>query len=203
MATGTQRSEPLQLERFRRLAQLLPDSTVLHVERDSVMNQIASEKAAACGLKNWQLLNIDLAVPQQLPVLAGVVFVNSLYACKSPDVVVRQVLGRVRDGGSVFVSDLGRPLNFMRWAVYLLGNSVWRQGVLPTLSTCFRTRNAQRQNRVIRKCQDDGTFWLHSLEELSAVFEREGLDIAAARSDHYLGDNDTIVGTMSRGRPVC
>ena len=181
------------------IAAALPEIMVLHVELNEGMIAFAQAKAAAAGLRNWQVLRLDLTQPDwPIPELAGAVTVHALYALPQPKKVIDQICARLRPGGRVYAADFGRTMDVRAWSVFLLRAALKRHGLVKTISLFARSGIVRRENRRITACQKSGQFWLHEMPEFRAAFEACGMEITFASDKYYRGCDDVILARASR-----
>lgn len=178
-----------------RIAQMLPNVTVLHLDSSAAMNATAQRKAKAAKVNNWQLLNGDIdALYKDLPPVDAVVCIHALYPLPDPLKTIGRMCSVMQPGGYVFAADVGRPLHIFEWAIYLVRCSLLSRGVIKTLRLILNTRTAKRVNRQISRLQRDGFYWSHGLAEFSEAFRREGIRIIYSSDNWYRGYDDVITG---------
>ena len=159
-----------------------PTAHVLHVDSDPVMNRTARRKYKAAGTSNVSFLAANvLNAGVGAATIDLIVCVNALYVFPS----VRSVLAKCHDwmkpGAYFFLIDLGRPMDVRDWSEYLISSNVKSRGLTATVGAFIRGRKAIGQNRLIRRQQDRGAYWLHTHEQLLAELEAAGF--AVVRSE--------------------
>lgn len=177
------------------LASVLPSISVLHVDVNNNMIEIAQRKAIRSGLKNWHVVYLDLdSETWELPVLTGAVSIHTIYTVQTPQRFISQLCSLTRPGGYIYACDLGRKIDVFDWAKYLMRASLKSNGVLETYRLLTRSKIIRRQNKEIARCQKSGKFWLHNLSEFRALFEEEDIQILFASNEFYRRYDDLIIG---------
>jgi len=177
------------------LARALPDVTVLHLERDSTMFEIATRKARQAAVDNWRAVRLDLDDENwDLPPLAAAVTVHCLCSTKQPSQLIQRLCGQLRPGGHLYACDIGRVTNVTGWACYMLGASLRTRGVLATLTLLVRSRIILKQNRLADAARRNGTYWTHSLTEFKSCFKQAGINVSFASNEFYRGCDDLVIG---------
>jgi len=175
------------------IAAALPRSSILHIEPNEGMNQVARAKRQREGLIN---LDIRQHVAGELlfPAgsLNGVVLVHSLYAIPRPLDLVARIHEWVCDGGFVFACDIGRIMNVNDWFWYIGRHLLSRYGVRRTIQLLYGNREVARQNRHVARSQRRGEFWLHSPAEYRNAWEERGF-VIEHEEVMYRGYSDLII----------
>ncbi len=176
------------------LAKIFPHLTVLHVELNEQMIQVAENKAHIAGLKNWKVVRLDLTQDLwPIPKIAGATIIHALYSLSQPKDIITRICTLLKPGGHVYAANCGRPMKVADWGKALIWHSLRANGVLKTLSLLARTGSVRRENRHIAECQRSGQFWLHDLAEFRAAFEAQGMAIELSLDNLYRGYDDIIV----------
>jgi ubiquinone/menaquinone biosynthesis C-methylase UbiE len=160
------------------LARRFPDARVIHLDSDPVMNRTASRKYSLSGVENVGFASsnastVDLA-PSSLDLI---VCVNALYTFAEPSRVLDNFKLWLKPAGYLFVIDLGRPMDVADWSRYIVTSSVKTIGIGATLKAFFRGRKAIGQNRLIRREQELGRYWLHSPADFRVALINAGFEI--------------------------
>jgi ubiquinone/menaquinone biosynthesis C-methylase UbiE len=169
--------------------------TLVHLDADSEMLAIASEKYKRAGL-NVQLIHRD-ASRTVLPVASFdcVLSVNALYAMPDQVGVLKRAFHWLRPGGYLFLVDLGRIQNTNDWTTFLVRSNAGEMGVLRTLKILLNEGMViSKANRRIALAQRNGTYWQHTTSELQATLERIGYRVTISRPV-YRGYSDLAVAT--------
>ncbi len=177
------------------LARELPGVFVYHVERDKRMLSIATEKARNQHLRNWIPRQVDFSeYPWDIPPLAGVVTVHTIYAIPNPVDFIRRLCAQVRNGGHVYACDIGRPLDLKDWGRYLFRAILRKNGLFKTIGLLRSASLIRKHNKHVAQCQGNGTYWTHDLAEFARVFIQSGVMITESSDAFYRGYDDLVVG---------
>jgi ubiquinone/menaquinone biosynthesis C-methylase UbiE len=160
------------------LARRFPDAQIVHVDRDPVMNRSAARKYQAYGIANVSFVASNAFEVGFAPAtLDAIVCVNALYAFDDIDIVLREYHSWLKPDGQLFLIDLGREMRVGDWFRYIVGASMRAFGLRTTLSYLLRGRKAVPQNRLIRREQHSGRYWLHSPEQFQTALKDAGFEI--------------------------
>jgi ubiquinone/menaquinone biosynthesis C-methylase UbiE len=145
------------------------------------MNRTASRKYRELGADNVRFANSKVADVQLAPSsLDLIVCVNALYTFGDTAHVLERFHTWLKPRGRLFLIDLGRPMDVVDWSRYIVGTSVRRIGVSATVKAFVKGRKAIGQNRLIRREQDAGRYWLHSQDEFGAALVNAGFEVATS-----------------------
>ncbi len=162
------------------LARRFPSTRVIHLDSDPVMNRTASRKYRNLAAENveFRVSNVLGAgfAPQSLDLI---VCVNALYTFTGTLSVLEQFRSWLKPSGVLFLLDLGRPMNVADWSKYIIGASLKERGVRATVASFVKGRKAIGQNRLIRREQERGNYWLHSSEEFKTTVSSVGFEITS------------------------
>ncbi len=163
------------------LSKRFPNADLIHLDSDPVMNRTASRKYRELGADNVRFANAKVADVQLAPSsLDLIVCVNALYTFGDAAHVLEKFHTWLKPGGQLFLIDLGRPMDVVDWSRYIVGSNVRRIGVRATIKAFVKGRKALGQNRLIRREQDAGRYWLHSQDEFGAALVDAGFDVATS-----------------------
>lgn len=170
-----------------------PLCRVLHVDATEAMNTRARAKCREHGISNAEIYTADAAAFQVPDDSAAVVtVVHALYTLTAPKEMVERIFRWLQPGGAVFACDAGRPIDVSEWTRYIVGHTLADRGPIAAARLLWGTRSAIRQNRLIARAQDRGTYWRHDAAAFRATFEDAGFEILEAR-EAYRGVSDLIV----------
>ena len=176
------------------LARALPAVTILHADFDEAMLKIAHAKSAKFGLTNWRAVRMDVEQEVwELPALAGIVTVHSLYSFKNPQRVIGKMCAQLQPGGHVYACDIGRVMNVYDWGRYLVMESFRKNGLWQTIKLFNECGEVRRQNQRVAICQKAGVYWTHELAEFAKCFEEHGMKILTATDTLYRGYDDLVI----------
>ena len=113
-----------------------------------------------------------------------VVCVNALYTFDSAEHTSERFHTWLKPAGYLFLIDLGRPMNVADWSRYIIASSIKRVGLAATARAFFRGRKAIGQNRLIRREQQQGRYWLHTSDQFTATLQRSGFTVTQARTSY-------------------
>ncbi len=180
-----------------RWARRFPDRQVLHLDMDAGMNRRAEEKRAKQGIDNLEIRNESIEAAC-LPAgsVAALSCVHALYTFADPGDALDRMSDWLDDGGLMFLCDLGRELDLRDWSSYFARHLVRQLGVVGAARTFWRGREILRQNRVIRRLQQAGTYWTHTPEAFRRSIERAGFSIEH-QSLCFRGYSDLIIARKS------
>ncbi|HEY6598553.1 MAG TPA: methyltransferase domain-containing protein [Pseudomonadales bacterium] len=165
------------------IAQRFPNADVIHLDSDPVMNRTASRKYRELGADNARIANIRFANTRVADVqlapasLDLIVCVNALYTFGDTTRVLQQFHTWLKPAGRLFLIDLGRPMDVVDWSRYIVGANVRTIGIGGTIKAFVRGRKALGQNRLIRREQDAGRYWLHTNDEFGAALAAAGFNV--------------------------
>jgi ubiquinone/menaquinone biosynthesis C-methylase UbiE len=160
------------------LATRFPNSRVIHLDSDPIMNRTASKKYRAHNVENIEFnLSRVLDARFEPKTLDLIVCINALYTFTDVQAVLDRFRAWLKPAGLMFLLDLGRPMNVADWSKYIIGSSLAQRGIRATLSAFLKGRKAIGQNRLIRREQDRGHYWLHSSEEFTETISTAGFEI--------------------------
>ena len=165
------------------IARRFPDSSIVHLDSDPIMNRSASRKYRALGADNVGFATSDASLTSFAPSSFDlIVCVNALYTFESPERALAKFHLWLKTGGFLFLIDLGRLMDVADWSRYIIMSSIKRVGLAATARAFFRGRKAIGQNRLIRQEQQRGRYWMHTTEQLATTLQRSGFDVAQART---------------------
>jgi ubiquinone/menaquinone biosynthesis C-methylase UbiE len=159
-------------------ATTFPSGHVFHLDSDPVMNWTARRKYKASGIKNVSfvpssVLNAELGEST----FDLIICVNALYALQNIRSVLARCLHWLKPDGHMFLIDLGRPMNVRDWSQYMIRSNMKDRGLKATVAAFVKGRKAISQNRIIRKQQDRGFYWLHTPDEFVKALALAGLSV--------------------------
>jgi ubiquinone/menaquinone biosynthesis C-methylase UbiE len=164
-------------------AKQLPEAEILHLERDPIMNQLASRKYKNHGVSNVSFVIADINDHTwEENSLDVILVVNALYSLPDPRHVLQKLYAGLKSGGHLFTIDLGRTMDVLDWSRYIAISNIRKHGVLRTLASFYRARRAITQNRAIRNAQERGEFWKHSSAEFRNQLEDIGFELISLQS---------------------
>jgi len=163
------------------VATRFPESNVIHLDSDPMMNKAASRKYRARGATNVAFATSD-ARSATFPAACFdlIVCVNALYTFDSAERALERFHVWLKPTGYLFLIDLGRPMDVTDWSRYIVASSVKRVGFVETARAFLKGRKAIGQNRLIRREQQHGHYWLHTSDQFAMALQRSGFDIAHA-----------------------
>lgn len=160
-------------------ARALPNARIVHVDRDNVMNSFAKRKYRRLGLSNIEVVESEIDALNFAPEsFDAIVAVHTLYVLPNPDKVLRRLHSWLKPGGSLFIIDVGRPINVASWACYIFAASAPKLGLRKTIAEFVKGRQAVKQNQNIRQAQANGTYWTHTLSEFENALKTAGFEVA-------------------------
>jgi ubiquinone/menaquinone biosynthesis C-methylase UbiE len=176
------------------LARRFPNSRVIHLDSDPMMNRTASQKYRSAGAENVEF-KASTAEDAQLDPdsLDLIVCVNALYTLPGTETVLQKFWSWLKPSALLFLIDLGRPMDVTDWSQYIVRSSLKERGVGATVKSFIKGRKAIGQNRLIRREQDHGRYWLHSPEEFRSTISAAGFEILDLQTC-YRGACDLAVG---------
>lgn len=175
------------------IAKQLPEARIFHLERDPVMNRLASQKYSTNGVSNVSFVIADIhdhAFEENS--FDVILIVNSLYSLANPWYVLQKLHAALKPGAHLFTIDLGRAMNVLDWSKYIAISNIKKHGVRRTIRSFYRARHAITQNRAIRNAQDRGQFWQHTPAEFRDLLEDSGFELISLQTC-YRGYCDAAV----------
>lgn len=169
-----------------------PDLRWHHVDASPAMVRAARRKLARHPVT---FVDGDADALDLLALRPGLItLMHSLYTFPDPHAALRRCAQALAPGGTLLVCDLGRPMNVVKWGLYLSAVSVARQGLGRTFRLYRATAQVRAQNRAIHAAQRRGTYWLHTPAELRRAVEHAGLRVHSQRLA-YRGYSDFLIAT--------
>lgn len=171
-------------------ARRFPDSAIYFVEPDLGMSRRAYEKLA--GHDNLAFIASPfqaLAAPEPADL---VICAHALYTMPDPQTRLVEMRRLLRPGGTLFLIDLGRPLDIGDWRSYLFGHLKQTLGIARALQILWRGREIAKQNKAIYQAQRDGRYWTHSSSEIASAVAQAGLEVISQKTV-YRGYSDLLV----------
>jgi len=168
-------------------AQALPNAHITHVDRDNVMNSFAKRKYSKLGLSNIEVVESEIdALNYEPATFDAIVSVHTLYVLPNPAKILQRLQTWLKPDGSLFVIDVGRPINVANWACYIFAASAPKFGLKNTIAEFIKGRQVMKQNRNIRQAQANGTYWTHTLAEFESALKDVGFEVADSGSCYRL-----------------
>lgn len=159
-------------------AEELPAAQFIHIDRDVVMNRVATRKYRKSGLNNISILNSDIEdVSFADNSLDLAICVHTLYLLSDPQSILKKIHRWLKPGGYLYVVDVGRPINLTKWVLYVFCSSLSKRGIRRTVATFIEARQVMKQNKHIQQAQSDGIYWLHSMSEFKNALEASGFQV--------------------------
>ncbi len=175
------------------MAQLFPQATVLHIDRDEGMNAQAAKKKADQPLYNHRILNWSVDDIQLQPAsLRALISIHALYTFPDPQKTLRQMYDWLEPGGDAILVNAGRIVNVLDWQLAIGWHLIRQYGIRKTLHIMKEGREVSRQNAYIREMQRKGTFWTHTHEEFCEAVEKAGFRIEQ-HCTSFRGISDFVV----------
>ena len=176
------------------VAQRFPQAEIVHVDFDPGMNVRAEEKRLAAGLSNVRIVTRDArALDYENGAFDAVLSVHALYTMPDPEERLHDLRRWLKPGGRALLCDVGRVLEMGDWIRFFIPHLLRDLGLFGTLRAIWGSREVLRQNRRIRRMQDDGTYWLHSHEEFVAAVQGAGFSLERSEVC-FQGCSDLVIG---------
>lgn len=164
-------------------SRILPGARYVHIDFDAAMNSFAVAKYEAAGLDTVDIIqrsihDVDFTSDRFDVVLC----VNSLYAMGYQERILTKIRSWLRPNGRLFAIDLGRPQRTADWASYIYWEMVKRRGVTYATRAILGGLGAAKQNRLTRRGQGNGNYWLHSTQEFASALRSCGFNVEVLRT---------------------
>lgn len=160
---------------------VLPGATFTHVDLDPIMNETARAKYGERGIDATVVENYIQRLDFDPNSFDLIVCVNALCHAAPQEITLRRMKEWLKDDGTLFVIDFGRPVRLMDWGWYIFSNAVNRVGFLNYLRALVRNRETFIQNRRAKKGQAEGAMWTHTKEEFESVITSAGFDLIVSK----------------------
>ncbi|MEL6768458.1 MAG: methyltransferase domain-containing protein [Pseudomonadota bacterium] len=117
---------------------------------------------------------------------------HALYTTPDPAAHLRHLRSCCRVNGWLYVVDLGRVMNILDWRLYLTPRIVAAVGFFEAIRLLRFGENLARHNRAIREQQLNGTYWVHTAEEMTFMLQETGWQVMRQWTT-YRGYSDAAV----------
>lgn len=171
-------------------AQKYPESSIYFIEPDGVMTQRAREKLS--GHDNIVYIDQPLQKAEQAAKADLVICVHALYTMPEQEERLVDLRNLIKPGGTLFLIDLGRPMNVADWRSYLFSHLTKELGIAKALQILWKGREIAKQNKAIFKAQKDGLYWTHTESEIRSAVEKAGFEVTMQKTV-YRGYSDLLV----------
>ena len=101
----------------------------------------------------------------------------------------------VKPGGLLIVADINRQLRIADWYLYLLANSIRKNGIRKSLRLFRRNDEARKYTREFVHGQKTGRYPVRDLKAFQELFEAAGFQVNEATDRHYRGTDNFVVCT--------
>lgn len=157
------------------LSALLPRADFVHVDFDTKMNELASQKYSQLEETNVQIVQ-EYAQRVEFPTQSFdlVMCVNALYAISPQLEVLQKIRSWIKPGGRLFIIDFGRKQRTLEWTFYILRESLRSNTLGRYAKTLIEAREILKQNRRSTKGQTTGRYWLHSTNQFGETLRQCG-----------------------------
>ena len=157
------------------LSALLPEADFVHVDFDTKMNELASQKYSRLEKPNVQIIQ-EYAQRIEFPNQSFdlVMCVNALYAISPQLEVLQKIRSWIKPGGRLFIIDFGRKQRTLEWTLYILRESLKSNTLGRYAKTLIEAREVLKQNRRSTKGQITGRYWLHSTNQFGETLRQCG-----------------------------
>ncbi len=186
----------------RAMAGRLSNANFTHVDRDSTMNALATQKYAEAGIRNVNIVEDYLqrvSLPRNHYDL--IVCVNVLYAVAPQPLFLSRIHQWLKPGGRLFVIDFGRKIRMLDWGWYLLRQTAYTHGISHFFKILSSNIEAVRQNRNAKSDFANGIFWQHTTQELIDAIENASFQVDEAYTC-YRGYCDLAVCQKASTSPI-
>jgi ubiquinone/menaquinone biosynthesis C-methylase UbiE len=160
------------------LAEKFPQAHVIHIDSDAGMIRVAETKKQARKLENLEIRRTDINHLQMADhSLKAVLCIHSIYTLSNPSVTLKHIYNWLVPGGHGIIVDPGRKVNVLHWQWAIGSRLIRTYGMLKTLKILKAGKAVSKQNKAIRKLQDEGTYWTHTHEEFCTAIEEASFTI--------------------------
>lgn len=174
------------------MAELFPQATVLHVDKDPGMNAAARSKRPV-SLTNHHIYQVGVdEIELASDHLSGLISVHALYTFPKPEKVLRQMYDWLQPGAPAILVNAGRMVNVLSWQVAIGWHLIRNHGLRRALEIMQLGKEVSRQNAYIRDMQRQGIYWMHSHQEFCEAVSRAGFKIQSARTT-FRGISDLVI----------
>ena len=175
------------------LAAAFPHCTVLHIDSDPIMNQIARWKAEKRSIQNINIIQQDVSDYKFDPEsVALFTCIHSLYTFNEPFSILNTMFYSLKPGGFAYICDIGRVLDIHDWATYLFKHIASERGFLYAVWLFIKGREVTKQNRQAVSLQKSGAFWTHTHAEFCDTLKSSSFDILKSY-ETYRGYSDIAI----------
>lgn len=181
------------------LAQYFPQATILHIDNDEGMNEMAISKQKDSGVENLNIVNKNIEeVDLKAGSLKALISIHALYAFPDPLAVLNKMNKWLQPGGQAVLVDAGRIINVLDWQMAIGWHMLRKYGLRKTMNVFRQGKEVSRQNAYIRQKQRNGTFWTHSHQEFCDAIEAAGFELLTDRVT-FRGVSDLAVVRKKAG----
>ena len=175
------------------VAQLFPQATILHIDRDEGMNEQTAKKRSLEPVNNHRILSWGVDEIQLQPnSLTGLISIHALYTFPNPTMALRNMYKWLEPEGYAVLVNAGRIVKVLDWQLAIGWHLLRNYGLKKTLEILREGKEVSRQNAYIRDMQRKGTFWTHSHEEFCQAVVEAGFEIQSSRTC-FRGISDFVV----------
>ena len=154
------------------IAEKFPQARVIHIDNDIGMNSIAERKKINRNLENLEVktLDIDQLIFDENSVKA-LISIHSVYTLPEPINTLKAMYKWMSPGGYGIIVDPGRKVNVLQWQLAIGSELIRKYGILKTVKILREGKGVSKQNKAIRKLQDEGKYWVHTHDEFCQVIK--------------------------------
>jgi len=170
-----------------------PKSSVIHIDNDKQMNDVAFQKANTANVSNVEFNTKSISdIAFEHNSISGVVSVHALYTFPDPKDVIQRIYNWLKPGANAILVDAGRIVNVLDWQFAIGFHLIKTYGISKTIKILKEGKEVSKQNALIREMQKRGDLWVHSHEEFSEAIQNVGFKITKAYTT-FRGVSDFVV----------
>ncbi len=166
---------------------------VVGIDRTEGMLKRAKGKKKNAGIKNMELLKLDLEEELAFPdnYFEGIISVHSLYTMRDPERVIKEYHRILRPNGQFVLSELQQPIEIMP----VLKEAKNRGGWGEAIDVFYHLFVLGLFNVVLGKRQGSGIYHYWSESELKEKLSKAGFKITSVK-EAYTNNGDLLVTSI-------
>ncbi len=168
------------------LKKKFPSLKIVSLERDSEFILKFREKIKENDFDRLLLVQGDLlnsCIRERA--LDAILMVHVLNLLPDQERAIQTIYDALKVNGHLVIFDVGRPLNVLDWGVYMVKNSLRRNGLLKTIQLLRNSNLVAKQNRIFSKGQKTGLYELNTLAEFKKKFDRYPFEFVEESDKYY------------------
>jgi ubiquinone/menaquinone biosynthesis C-methylase UbiE len=166
---------------------------VIGIDYTEGMLKRANEKKKNAGIKNIELLRLDLEKKLAFPdnYFEGIISVHALYTMRDPELAIKEYYRILRPNGQFVLSELQHPIAIMPVIKEAMNRGGWREAI----DVFYHLFILGLFNVVLGKRQGSGIYHYWSESELKEKLSKVGFRITSIK-EAYTNNGDLLVTSI-------